>query len=363
LCGPGERLARLLAIHKVTSSLFFSTLSKGDPMTPSALLEIRDLEVQFGMEEGVVRAVDGVTYTIEREKTLGVVGESGCGKTVTALAIMGLVQSPPGKIANGEILYHRGDKTTDLAKLPPKGRAMRAIRGNEIAMIFQEPMTSLNPVFTIGYQIMEAIILHQRLKKKEARKQAIRMLHEVGIPLPEQRVDEYPHQLSGGMRQRAMIAMALSCNPQLLIADEPTTALDVTIQAQVLELMNALRKEFKAAIQFITHDLGVIAGMADDVAVMYLGRIVEAATVREIFHAPQHPYTQGLMHSIPSLKRRKERLVPIEGVVPDPSDAPPGCGFEPRCPQRMEICKTQMPPLREVAAGHTAACWLYEGKR
>jgi len=358
---PGKPLLRLAAVRAVTSDLLFPTLFEGDPMTPSALLEIRDLEVQFGMEDGVVRAVDGVTYTIEAEKTLGVVGESGCGKTVTALAIMGLVQSPPGKIANGEILYHRGEKTTDLAKLPPKGRAMRAIRGNEIAMIFQEPMTSLNPVFTIGYQIMEAIILHQRKRKKEARRQAVDMLREVGIPLPEERVDEYPHQLSGGMRQRAMIAMALSCNPQLLIADEPTTALDVTIQAQVLELMNALRKEFKAAIQFITHDLGVIAGMADDVAVMYLGRIVEAAPVREIFHAPKHPYTQGLMHSIPSLTRSRERLVPIEGVVPDPSDAPPGCGFEPRCPKRMEICKTEMPPLKDVAPGHSAACWLYGG--
>jgi oligopeptide/dipeptide ABC transporter ATP-binding protein len=328
----------------------------------SALLEIRDLEVQFAMEDGVLRAVDGVTYTIEAEKTLGVVGESGCGKTVTALAIMGLVQSP-GRIAKGEVLYHQGEKTTDLAKLPPKGRAMRAIRGNEIAMIFQEPMTSLNPVYSIGYQIMEAIILHQRLKKRDARRQAIDMLRSVGIPLPEQRVDEYPHQLSGGMRQRAMIAMALSCNPSLLLADEPTTALDVTIQAQVLELMNALRREFKAAIQFITHDLGVIAGMADDVVVMYLGRIVEAAPVREIFHAPRHPYTQGLMRSIPSLTRSKERLVPIEGVVPDPRDAPPGCGFEPRCPHSMGICKTTMPALLDVGPQHTAACWLYEQDR
>jgi oligopeptide/dipeptide ABC transporter ATP-binding protein len=328
----------------------------------SALLEVTSLEVHFVMEGSVVRAVDGVTYTIEAEKTLGVVGESGCGKTVTALAIMGLVQSPPGKIVGGEILYHRGETTIDLAKLPPRGRMMRSIRGNEIAMIFQEPMTSLNPVFTIGYQIVEAIVLHQQLHKREAKRKAIEMLRAVGIPLPEQRVDEYPHQLSGGMRQRAMIAMALSCNPQLLIADEPTTALDVTIQAQVLELMNALRKEFKTAIQFITHDLGVIAGMADDVVVMYLGRIVEGASVKEVFHAPKHPYTKGLMHSIPSLTRSKDRLVPIEGVVPDPSDAPPGCGFEPRCPQRMEICKTKMPPLVEVAPQHTAACWLYKAE-
>ncbi len=330
--------------------------------TTEALLEVKDLEVHFITEAGVLRAVDGVTYTIESEKTLGVVGESGCGKTVTALAIMGLVQSPPGKIAGGEILYHRPDRTIDLTKLAPRGREMRSIRGNEIAMIFQEPMTSLNPVFTIGYQIMEAITLHQHLRKREAKKKAIEMLREVGIPLPEQRVDEYPHQLSGGMRQRAMIAMALSCNPSLLIADEPTTALDVTIQAQVLELMNELRREFRAAIQFITHDLGVIAGMADDVVVMYLGRIVEGASVHDIFHEPKHPYTQGLMNSIPSLTRSKERLVPIEGVVPDLSDTPQGCGFEPRCPHAMEICKTSMPPLNEVAGAHTAACWLYEGK-
>jgi peptide/nickel transport system ATP-binding protein/oligopeptide transport system ATP-binding protein len=334
-------------------------------MSPSstALVEVKALEVHFAMEGGVVRAVDGVTYTIEAEETLGVVGESGCGKTVTALAIMGLVQSPPGRIAGGQILYHQGDKTTDLCKLRSRGREMRAIRGNEIAMIFQEPMTSLNPVLTIGFQIVEAITLHQKLRKREAKKQAIEMLRAVGIPLPEQRVDEYPHQMSGGMRQRAMIAMALSCNPSLLIADEPTTALDVTIQAQVLELMNALRREFKAAIQFITHDLGVIAGMADDVVVMYLGRIVEAAPVHEIFHAPKHPYTQGLMRSIPSLTRSKERLMPIEGVVPDPSDAPPGCGFEPRCPHRMGVCKTTMPSLLDVGPQHTAACWLYQPDR
>jgi oligopeptide/dipeptide ABC transporter ATP-binding protein len=209
---------------------------------------------------------------------------------------------------------------------------------------------------------MEAIIPHQHVRKREAKKRAIEMLRAVGIPLPERRVNEYPHQLSGGMRQRAMIAIALSCNPSLLIADEPTTALDVTIQAQVLELMNALRKEYHAAIQFITHDLGVIAGMADDVVVMYLGRIVEGASVYSIFRAPMHPYTCGLMNSIPSLARNKARLVPIEGVVPDPSDAPPGCGFEPRCPKRLEICRTMMPPLIEVAPRHTAACWLYESK-
>jgi len=325
------------------------------------LIEVRDLKTYFYTEDGVVRAVDGVDFTIEPEKTLGVVGESGCGKTVAALSIMGLIQIPPGKIETGEILYHRDGKITELTGLKPKGREYRSIRGNEIAMIFQEPMTSLNPVYTIGNQIMEAIILHQHLKKKEARKKAIEMLHAVGIPVPEQRVDEYPHQLSGGMRQRAMIAMALSCNPSLLIADEPTTALDVTIEAQVLDLMNGLRENFNTSIQFITHDLGVIAQMADNVVIMYLGKIVESATVGEIFHNTKHPYTQGLMNSIPSLATtKKERLIPIKGVVPDPFEVPEGCGFEPRCPQAMEICKTKIPPLKEVTSGHLAACWLYE---
>ena len=324
------------------------------------LIDVRGLKTYFYTEDGVVRAVDGVDFTIEPEKTLGIVGESGCGKSVTALSIMGLVQSPPGKIAAGEIIYSQDGKKTDLTKLNTKGRQYRSIRGNEIAMIFQEPMTSLNPVYTIGNQIMEAIILHQHLHKHEAKQKAIEMLHEVGIPVPEQRVDEYPHQLSGGMRQRAMIAMALSCNPSLLIADEPTTALDVTIQAQVLDLMNDLRREFKASIQFITHDLGVIAGMADDVVVMYLGKIVESATVREIFHNPKHPYTQGLLHSIPSLMTtKKERLIPIKGVVPDPFDVPDGCGFEPRCPHAMDICKREVPTLKEEAPGHLVSCWLY----
>jgi len=326
------------------------------------ILDVRDLHVYFHIEGRVVRAVDGISYAIERERTLGVVGESGCGKTVTGLAIMGLVQSPPGRIEGGSILYHRNGRPIDLAKLRPKGREIRSIRGNEIAMIFQEPMTSLNPVYTIGHQIMEAIILHQKLRKKRAKAEAVRMLRAVGIPLPEQRVDEYPHQLSGGMRQRAMIAMALSCNPSLLIADEPTTALDVTIQAQVLELMNDLRGQFNTAIQFITHDLGVIANMADDVVVMYLGKIVEAASVRDTFHAPKHPYTQGLMNSIPSLAMRKERLEPIKGVVPDPFEVPAGCGFEPRCPHAMEICRSESPGLAVVSPGHSAACWLYEAR-
>ncbi|MFC2077567.1 ABC transporter ATP-binding protein [Candidatus Bipolaricaulota bacterium] len=324
------------------------------------ILDVRNLSVFFHIEGQIVRAVDGISYSIQKETTLGVVGESGCGKTVTGLSIMGLVEMPPGRIENGAILYYRDGLSIDLAKLQPKGRQIRSIRGNEIAMIFQEPMTSLNPLYTIGKQIMEAIILHQKLGKKRARAEAIRMLRAVGIPLPEERVDEYPHQLSGGMRQRAMIAMALSCNPSLLIADEPTTALDVTIQAQVLELMNDLRKRFNTAIQFITHDLGVIANMADDVVVMYLGKIVEGACVREIFHAPKHPYTQGLMNSIPSLAASQERLEPIKGVVPDPFEAPEGCGFEPRCPHAMDVCRSTPPELREVSAGHQAACWLYE---
>jgi oligopeptide/dipeptide ABC transporter ATP-binding protein len=325
------------------------------------LIEVRNLKTYFFTEDGVVRAVDGVDFTIDPEKTLGVVGESGCGKSVTALSVMGLVQTPPGKITEGEILYHRDGNVTDLTQLNPKGREYRSIRGNEIAMIFQEPMTSLNPVYTIGNQIMEAIILHQHLRKREAHKKAIEMLRSVGIPVPEQRVDEYPHQLSGGMRQRAMIAMALSCNPSLLIADEPTTALDVTIQAQVLDLMNDLRKDFHAAIQFITHDLGVIAQMADDVVVMYLGKIVEGATSSETFHNPKHPYTQGLLNSIPSLTTTKdERLIPIKGVVPDPFDVPEGCGFEPRCPHAMDICKREIPTLKEIAPGHQVSCFLYE---
>ena len=281
------------------------------------LVEVKGLKTYFHTEEGVVRAVDGVNFTIEAKRTLGLVGESGCGKSVTALSIMNLIQTPPGRIEAGEILFHRNGNVTDMTKLNPKGQKMRSIRGNEIAMIFQEPMTFLNPVYTIGNQIMEAIILHQNPDKKEARKNAIGMLRSVGIPSPEQRIDEYPHQLSGGMRQRAMIAMALSCNPSLLIADEPTTALDVTIQAQVLDLMNELRSKFDGAILFVTHDLGVISHMADDVIVMYFGKIVESTTVKKIFRNPMHPYTQGLMHSIPSLTAsKKERLVPIRGVGP-----------------------------------------------
>ena len=325
--------------------------------TNNKLIELRDLKTYFYTEDGVVKAVDGVSFSIEKQKTLGVVGESGCGKSVTALSIMGLIPMPPGKILAGSIVYHRDGQEIELTKLDPKGKQYREIRGNEIAMIFQEPMTSLNPVYTIGNQIMEAIMLHQKVGKREARERAIEMLKAVGIPLPEQRVDEYPHQLSGGMRQRAMIAMALSCNPSLLIADEPTTALDVTIQAQILDLIRKLQEEFHMALMMITHNLGVIAEMADDVVIMYMGKVVEEAPVKEIYHDPLHPYTRGLMESIPALTRKKERLKPIKGMVPDPYNLPKGCPFEPRCPEAIDICRAQMPELKEIKPRHKVACW------
>lgn len=324
------------------------------------LLEVRGLKATFFRDKGVVVALDGLSCAIDKERTLGVVGESGCGKSVLGLSIMGLVPSPPGSVT-GEILFHRAGGVVDLAQLPPNGREMCSIRGREIAMIFQEPMTSLDPTYTIGKQIMEAIILHQKVRRAEARTRAIQMLRRVGIPLPHQCERAYPHQLSGGMCQRAVIAMALSCHPSLLIADEPTTALDVTIQAQVLELMTELREQFNTAIQFVTHDLAVIACIADDVIVMYLGRVVESASAADVFHDPRHPYTQGLIRSIPSLGRKGKRLRPIEGAVPGSLDVPLGCGFEPRCSQAVEICRKAVPPLTEVAPRHTAACWLTVG--
>lgn len=326
----------------------------------SALIEVKDLKTYFFTPKGVVRAVDGVNFSIEKGKTLGIVGESGCGKSITALSIMGLVQTPPGRIVAGEIIYHHKGRDIHLEQLDPKGKKIRSIRGNNIAMIFQEPMTSLHPFYTLGDQIMESIRLHQGMSKKQAREKAISMLRAVGIPSPESSVDTYPHQLSGGMRQRGMIAIALSCNPDLLIADEPTTALDVTIQAQVLHLMNSIQKEFNMAIQFITHDLGVIARMAHDVAVMYLGRIVEKTSVDELFHNPLHPYTQGLMISVPSLSTSKEdKLIPIKGVVPDPLHIPDGCPFEPRCQYAFEQCRNAPPPLVEKILNHWVACWLH----
>ena len=327
------------------------------------LLEVKDLQTHFFLDQGVVKAVDGASFTIKRGQTLGVVGESGCGKSVAARSILRTIRTP-GLIVAGEILYHRQHRssggnvqvdTVDLAQLDPEGDAIRHIRGNEIAMIFQEPMSTLSPVHTIGNQIMETIRLHQGASKHEARELAIDILQRVGMPQPDKTVDRYRHQLCGGMRQRAMIAMALSCRPALLIADEPTTALDVTTQAQILELMKDLQEEFGMAILFITHDLGVIAEMADEVIVMYLGHEVEAAAVDTIFYAPQHPYTRALLRSIPRIDQRVATLQTIQGMVPDPYSIPAGCRFHPRCRHYIpEQCAA--PPLIRTEPHHVARC-------
>jgi oligopeptide/dipeptide ABC transporter ATP-binding protein len=334
-----------------------------------ALLAVRNLKTYFPQDEGTVKAVDGVSFDLYPGVTLGIVGESGCGKSVTARSIMGIVDRP-GRIVEGEIQFRRrateggagADRVVDLAKLAPNGQEMRAIRGAEIALIFQEPMSSFSPVHTIGNQISEAIMLHQRVGRAEAREKTIAMLRRVGVSSPGERVDQLSNQLSGGLRQRAMIAMALSCNPTLLIADEPTTALDVTTQTQILELMRQLQQEDGMAIMLITHDLGVIAEMATDVAVMYLGRVVEQAPVDEIFHAPRHPYTRALLRSIPRLRSRtRERLTPIVGAVPHPYDRPAGCPFHPRCADFMPgTCDGRAPSLRAVGDQHTVSCFLYE---
>jgi len=324
------------------------------------LLEVQNLKTYFHTEGGTGKAVDGISFEINRKKTLGVVGESGCGKSVTAMSVMGLIPQPPGKIESGSILFHSKNGTKNLVELPSKGKEYRKIRGNEIAMIFQEPMTSLNPVYTIGYQINEAIILHQNLSKTDAKMKSVEMLRAVGIPLPERRVNEFPFQLSGGMRQRAMIAMALSCRPSLLIADEPTTALDVTIQDQVLKLMNKLKDDFETSVLFITHDMGVIAEMADDIVIMYLGKIVESGPVSELFRNPKHPYTVGLLQSIPSITdKKKDKLQTIEGNVPSPFNIPQGCGFAPRCSRKMDICTQESPALELSENNHKTSCWLY----
>lgn len=321
---------------------------------PERLLSIENLKTYFHTEEGTVKAVDDVSLVIGRGQTLGLVGESGCGKTVTALSIIRLI-SPPGRIVGGRIAWFGNGSPVALNELPE--RQMRRIRGAAISMIFQEPMTSLNPVFTVGSQIIEAIRLHRDVDRTTARNLAIDMLHKVKIPEPQRRVDEYPHQFSGGMRQRAMIAMALACNPRLLIADEPTTALDVTIQAQILDLLRALQAETGMAILIITHDLGIVAEMADVVAVMYASKVVEQAPVRELFRNPLHPYTHGLFRSRPELGHSKgERLRTIPGVVPSPTRFPPGCKFHPRCDYCREICRAEEPELREMAPGHWARC-------
>ncbi|GAB6084894.1 ABC transporter ATP-binding protein [Alkaliphilus crotonatoxidans] len=318
------------------------------------LLEVKNLRTHFYTEDGVVPAVDGVDFSLRSGQTLGVVGESGCGKSITSMSIMRLIPNPPGKIVDGEILFD--DK--DIVKLSEA--EMRKIRGNDIAMIFQEPMTSLNPVFTIGSQIIEAIMLHQKLNKKEAREKCIEMLKLVGIPRADEVLNDYPHQFSGGMRQRVMIAMALSCNPKLLIADEPTTALDVTIQAQILELMKEIKEKLNTAIMLITHDLGVVADMADYIIVMYAGRVVEEANVYDLFEDPKHPYTVGLLNSKPNLDKIVKRLDVIPGSVPNPLAIPPGCAFNPRCPHAMDICRREMPSLDAIGNDRKVRCWLYQ---
>ena len=327
----------------------------------NTILEIKNLKTYFFLDSGTVRAVDGVDLELDRNTTLGLVGESGCGKSVTALSIMQLIQSPPGKIAEGHVLFYRngGRTAVDIAGLDPRGSEIRSIRGGEIAMVFQEPMTSLNPLYTIGGQIAESVQLHQGVSHREAMNRALEMLYKVHISDPEQRLHEYPHQLSGGMRQRVMIAMALSCNPAILIADEPTTALDVTVQAQILDLMRELQSDFDSAIILITHNLGVVSQMADYVAVMYLGKIVEYADVRTVFHNPLHPYTIGLLNSVPVFGRKGGKvLVPIEGMVPTPTGEIQGCAFAPRCSSAKSICMEKEPALQQVEPGHQVACWV-----
>jgi oligopeptide/dipeptide ABC transporter ATP-binding protein len=343
----------------------------------NVLAEIRNLRTYFHLAEGIVRAVDGVDLTIRAGRTLGVVGESGCGKSITALSLMQLVPSP-GKIEEGQINYYRTVHKTESAstadvveitKLKPNSHEMRSIRGNQISMVFQEPMAAMLPVRTVGAQIMETIILHQQVSKEEARKRAIDILSRVKLPNADRIVDTYPFQLSGGMRQRAVIAMALSCNPNLLIADEPTTALDVTTEAQILDLMRELQQEYDMAIMYITHNLGVIAEMAQEVAVMYMGKVVEETDVTSIFRHPLHPYTQALLRSIPQLDDvmaragKKKRLETIKGMVPDPYSVLPGCSFHPRCPQYMEgVCNKVTPEVIEVEPGHIVRCHLYASR-
>jgi len=327
-----------------------SSNGRGQP-----LLDVKGLRTQFFTQDGVVKAVDDVSFYIMPGETLGVVGESGSGKSMTGLSIMRLIPNPPGKIVSGEIIFNG----KDIIKMSDD--QVRSIRGNDIAMIFQDPMTSLNPVLTINRQISEALQLHMKMNKSQARTRTIELLHMVGIPNAEERIDQYPHQFSGGMRQRVMIAMALSCNPKLLIADEPTTALDVTIQAQILDLMRVLQVERDTGVILITHSMGVVAGMADRIQVMYAGHIVETGTTEEIFANPRHPYTVGLLKSIPRLDAtRKEKLEPIRGMPPDLIDLPDMCPFVPRCNYAREKCEQKNPPLMEVGPGHFSACWFWE---
>ena len=331
-------------------------MSKADNISGSTLLDVRDLHTYFFVEGGPAKAVEGASLRIESGKTLGLVGESGCGKSATALSILRLIPSPPGKIVGGEVIF----EGRNLLELPE--REMRAVRGSDIAMIFQEPMTSLNPVFTVGSQIVEAILTHERVSKKQAWDRAVEMLRRVHIPSPDERATDYPHQLSGGMRQRVVIAMALACSPKLLIADEPTTALDVTIQAQIMDLFQEITEGTDMAVLLVTHNLGIVAQTAGEVAVMYAGHIVEHATTEQLFEAPLHPYTRGLLESVPKTTGTAERLHVISGSVPDPAHKPPGCPFNPRCPQAMDVCREEMPAPFEEQTGHTVRCWAVEKK-
>jgi oligopeptide/dipeptide ABC transporter ATP-binding protein len=326
---------------------------------PEPILSVTNLRTYFRTDAGLARAVDGVSFHVNPGETLGIVGESGSGKSVTSLSVMRLIPRPPGSIEEGSGIIFRGSGEDEDLALASESR-MRQIRGNDIAMIFQEPMTSLNPVFPVGDQIIEPLRLHQGLGKWDARDRAIEMLQLVGIPIPEQRVDEYPHQLSGGMRQRVMIAMALACDPKLLIADEPTTALDVTIQAQILELLNRLQEEMGMSIILITHDLGVVAETCDRVIVMYAGQVFEEGPVGDLFANPQNPYTEGLLRSIPKMGGTEERLAVIPGVVPSPTEWPSGCRFHARCPYGWEKTEREEPPLFELAPGRKTKCWLAE---
>lgn len=322
----------------------------------STLVEFRNLKTYFYTEAGVVQAVNDVSFSIRAGETVCIVGESGCGKSITAMSLMRLIASPPGKIVGGEILF----EGRDLLKI--KESEMRMIRGNEIAMIFQEPMTSLNPVLTVGDQIMEPLIEHTLLSKSEARKKAIQLIEQVGIPRADQIIDSYPHELSGGMRQRIMIAISLSCDPKLLIADEPTTALDVTIQAQILDLLRQLKKDRNMSLMLITHDLGVVAEMADYVVVMYAGKVIEEGPVKEIFKNPRHPYTKGLLLAKPVIGQRKERLFTIPGQVPNPIGLGENCHYSDRCEHAIDICRASQPALQKDGADSKVACWLYEGE-
>jgi len=318
------------------------------------ILRVRDLQTHFKTDDGIVKAVDGVSFDLHKGETLGIVGESGSGKSVTNLSLMRLIPSPPGRIVGGEVLFHDEDM------LHVSQRRMREIRGNKISMIFQDPMTSLNPFLRVSTQLIETIRLHQGLSRRAARSQAVERLAMVGIPRPERRIDDYPHQFSGGMRQRVMIAMALSCNPEILIADEPTTALDVTIQAQILEIIQRLADELGTAVIMITHDLGVVAGMCDNVVVMYAGKIVEKGSARELFKSPEHPYTRGLIKSVPRLDQKQaDRLFSIDGQPPNLIDLPDACPFYPRCEHAMDVCKTKYPPTEKIGETRSVNCWLH----